>query len=125
MILCSRSSKKTTRKFIGKSVAGSQGLDIACEDARRGPGRLTMNEVARRRDERSQEVATVKLYLNERPPALLAARAPWSGLPVAHVDAVCAHVETVGRSGVAGGMALQAAQIQLQGQRIRVQGTSG
>ena len=67
----------------------------------------------------------MKLYVNERPPALLAVCAPWSGLPVALVDAVSAHADHVGRCGVPGGMALQAAQIQLQGQRTRVQGTSG
>ena len=62
--------------------------------------------------------------IEQRPSALLAARAPHSGLPVALADVVVAHVDRVGSAAVPSAMAFQV-QIQTQARWIQVQGTTG
>jgi hypothetical protein len=77
-----------------------------------------------------QEVTTVEIYNDERPPALPAVCAPVSVDQRALAAAVSAHVSTVGRPAVRGDLAtgtpqVQAQWIRVQGRGVRVNGTDG
>src|SRR5690348_691331 len=98
-----------TWKNVGNSIAPVGRLGITCEHAHgMVPAWATVATSI------GQEVAPVKLYsIDERPSALPAACAPTSGLPVARVDSVEAHVDHVGRTAVGAGLAVQAANVQV------------